>query len=231
MKERSLSGAKEWETYYSTGAGAAYPDENLVRLIKGRYTDVPRSGRVLDAGFGRGANLVMFAQNGYEAHGLEVSQENIAAGHDLAERARVKLHVGLLTGTQLSYPDGYFDIVLSWSAVYYFGKRSLVGAAIEEFRRVLRPGGVLLMSVIHPNNCIVRRLSNDLGEGTHRIEQEWAYDNRAGLEIFYDPTSFGWRRLLSGFDQVEEGYAESLLFDPDRRLAWRLFLARKNPPQ
>ena len=230
MKHSSLSGAKEWGNYYSTGAGALYPDENLVRIIKGTYATIPRSGRVLDAGFGRGANLVMFAQNGYEAHGLEVSQENLTAAEELAARAEVKLHVGLLTEPKLPYPDAYFDIVLSWSAIYYFGKRSLVAAAIEEFRRVLRPTGVLLMSVVHPNNCIVKRLSNDLGEGTRRIVQEWAYDNRAGLEIFYDETSAGWKSLLAGFSQVEEGYAEAQLFDPNRRLAWRLFLARKNSP-
>jgi len=230
MKQSPLSGAKEWEHYYSTGAGALYPDENLVRIIKGTYTTVPRSGRVLDAGFGRGGNLVMFAQNGYEAHGLEVSQENIKAAEELAARTGVKLHVGLLTGPKLPYPDAHFDIVLSWSAVYYFGKRSLVAEAIKEFRRVLRPGGVVLLSVIHPNNCIVKRLSEDLGEGTRRVVQEWAHDNRAGLEIFYDETSDGWKSLLSGFSQVEEGYAEAQLFDPARRLAWRLFLARKNSP-
>ena len=230
MEHSTLSGAKEWETYYRTGAGALYPDENLVRIIKGTYVNIPRSGRVLDAGFGRGANLVMFAQNGYEAHGLEVSQENITAAEVLAERAGVKLQVGLLTGPELPYPDRYFNVVVSWSAVYYFGKRALVARAIEEFRRVLRPNGVLLMTVIHPNNCIVRRLSEDLGEGTRRIVQTWAHDNRTGLEVFYDETSEGWKRLLSHFSQVEEGYAEAQLFDPARRLAWRLFLARNSTP-
>jgi len=33
--------------------------------------------------------------------------------------------------------------------------------------------------------------------------------------------------LLSGFQDVEEGYAEADLFVPERRDAWRLFLARK----
>ncbi len=228
MAHNILSGAKEWESYYSTGAGALYPDENLVRIIKGSYVTTPRSGRVLDSGFGRGANLVMFAQNGYEAHGLEVSQESLTAAEELAKCAGVKLQVGLLTEPKLPYPDAYFDIVVSWSAVYYFGKRPLVAMAIEEFRRVLRPGGVLLMTVIHPDNCIVKRFSEDLGEGTRRIVREWAHDNRAGLEIFYDETSAGWKRLLSEFSEVKEGYAEAQLFDPARRLAWRLFLARKS---
>lgn len=222
-----LSGAEQWAAFYATGAGNVFPDENLLRLVKGRYADIPSQGRVLDVGFGRGANLVMLAHMGYEAHGLEVSEESMKAAREMATQACVELHLGLLTGTQLPYLDSHFDIVVSWNAVYYYGTRSAVAAAIEEFHRLLRPGGVLLLSVIHPNSFMVRRLSDDLGDGTHRIDREDPHDSRYGMEIFYDGTSSGWRHLLAGFEQIEEGYAEADLFVPQRRDAWRLFLARK----
>jgi SAM-dependent methyltransferase len=225
--ERTLEGSRRWAAFYRTGAGNVYPDENLVRLIRGRYAEVPRSGRALDVGFGIGGNLVMLAQSGFEAYGLEVSQESIESAHELAARAGVELRLGLLTDTGLPYPDDFFDTVLSWNAVYYHGSRSLVSEAIEQFRRVLRPGGVLLMSVIHPSHSIVRRFSDDLGDGARRIDRASPHDTRFGLEIFYDGTSSGWRRLLANFQEVEEGYAEADLFVPDRRSACRLFLARK----
>ncbi|MEW6209359.1 MAG: methyltransferase domain-containing protein, partial [Acidobacteriota bacterium] len=205
-KEATVRDSEKWAEFYRTGLGSLYPDENLLRLIKGKYADIPRSGRALDVGFGRGGTLIMLAQTGYEAHGLEVSGESITAAEDLAKQAGVDLKLGLLEGTELTYPDSYFDIVISWNAVYYYGKRSLVAAAIEEFRRVLRPEGVLLMSVIHPNSFMVRRLSEDLGDGARRIDRESPYDNRLGMEIFYDATSSGWRHLLAGFKQIEEGY-------------------------
>ena len=223
----TIKGADRWASFYSTGIGNLFPDENLVRIVRGRYAEIPRSGKALDIGFGRGANLVMLAQTGYEAHGLEVSEESVNAARELATQGDVQLHVGLLTGTALPYPDAFFDLVVSWNAVYYYGNRSLVGQAIEEMRRVLRPGGVLLMSIIHPSSFMNRQLTEDLGDGAHRIDRESPYDNRFGLEIFWDATSSGWRRLLSGFGEVEEGYAESDLFVPERRDAWRLFLARK----
>ena len=156
-----------------------------------------------------------------------MSEESIVAARELASRAGVELHLGLITGTGLSYPDSYFDMVISWNAVYYHGSRSLVAEAIEEFRRVLRPGGVLLMSVIHQNSFMTRRLSDDVGDGTRRIDRESPHDTRFGMEIFYDGTSSGWRRLLAGFQEVEEGYAEADLFVPQRRDAWRLLPARK----
>ena len=83
------------------------------------------------------------------------------------------------------------------------------------------------MSVIHPNSSMVRRLADGDDDGTHRIDRESPYDNRFGMEIFYDGTSSGWRKLLAWFQEIEEGYAESDLFVPQRRDAWRLFLARK----
>lgn len=224
-----------WQQYYrdmyigGNTVKPRFPDENLVRLIKGSYVDLPKSGRVLDVGFGGGANLVLCAQEGFEAHGLEVCQEIVDA---VTEQGRelygVNLNLGVLKDTSLPYPDGYFDIVISWNAVYYFGERSLVRSAMGEFHRVLRKGGVLLLSVIHPNSWMVRRLGLiDRANGSYRVEKPSEHDNRFGIQIFYDGTSSGWRRLLQDFQSVEEGYAEADLFAPDVREAWRLFMARK----
>lgn len=227
MNRSKLQGADTWAAFYRERRGNTYPDENLIRLIRGSYADIPRSGRMVDVGFGRGANLIFFAESGFECHGFEVSQESLDAAREMAERAGVNLTLGLLTNTTLPYEKDYFDIVLSWSAVYYHGSRSAVREAISEFHRIIRPGGVLLMSVIHPNSFMTRRLSEDLGDGTRRIDREDPHDNRFGLKIFYDATSSGWRNLLTPFNVVEEGYVEMDLFNPARRDAWRLFLARK----
>lgn len=222
-----LPGSDRWGAFYGSGFGSRYPDENLVRLIRGKYAEIPRAGRALDVGFGTGNNLVMLAQSGFEAYGLEVSEESLERARALADTAGVKLHLSMLSGTSIPFGDAYFDLIVSWNAVYYYGNRRLVAEAIEEFYRVLRPCGVLLMSVIHPNSVMTRRLSEDLGQGRHRIEKESPYDNRVGLEVFYDGTSSGWRRLLAPFQEIEEGFAEADLFVPNRRDAWRLFLARK----
>ncbi len=226
-KLQLLEGADKWSTFYKSGFGNSYPDEGLVRLLRGRYADVPRSGRMIDVGFGIGANLIFFAQTGFECYGVEVGEPMLKAAERSAEEAGVKLNLGLLNGTRLDFPDNYFDIVLSWGAVYYYGSKTLVAAAIDEFYRVLRPQGVLLMAVPHPNCHIVPRLSEDLGDGRHKVDRASPYDNRLGIEIFYEATSSGWRRLLQLFGEIEEGYFENDLFNHKRREANRLFLARK----
>ena len=184
MGQTSVQGIDQWGAFYRQGRGNVYPDENLVRLVRGKYADIPRSGRALDVGF-------------------EVSQDSIEAATQLAEQAGVTLQLGQLSGTHLPYPDGHFDLVISWGAVYYYGSRTLVTAAIQEFHRVIRDGGVLLMSVIHPNSFMVRRFSGDLGDGAHQIDREDPHDNRFGMTIFYDGSSSGWRRFISVFEDVE----------------------------
>ncbi len=219
--------AEKWGTFYASGVGNAYPDENLLRIIRGRYVDIPRSGRALDVGFGVGGSLIMLAQSGYEAYGLEVSEESITKAGAAAAAAGVKLHLDLLKGTELQYPDAFFDVVVSWNAIYYHGSRTRVREALQEFARVLKPGGVAILSVIHPENCVVPRMSADLGDGAHRFDQPADYDNRHGTVIFYEPTAEGWLELLETVGPTVEGYVEATLFDSARRNAWRLFLARK----
>jgi SAM-dependent methyltransferase len=231
MADVPAKDAEKWGAFYRAGAGLRYPDENLVRIVRGqRVAGVPKSGRALDLGFGTGPNLVMLAQTGFEAHGLEVDPACIEAAHRLAALENTTLHLGLLAGTALPYPDQHFDLVVSWNAIYYYGNRTLVRDALRDIHRVLRPGGVLLLSIIHPNNAIVQRLSPDLGDGAHRFERDGVVrDPRTGMTIFYEPQSAGWRTLLSPFERVEEGYVEVELFAPEHRNAWRLFVAQKAP--
>jgi ubiquinone/menaquinone biosynthesis C-methylase UbiE len=222
-----VKGSDKWGSFYGAGKGNVYPDESLVRLIRGKYADIPKSGRVVDVGFGIGANMVLFAQSGFDVHGMEVSQPSLDAASELAKKAGVSFSLKLITGTEMPYPDNHFDIVLSWAAVYYHGSRTKVQAAIDDFHRVIRPGGVLLMAVPHPNSHWPRRLSDDIGDGTHKVDRQSPYDLRYGLEIFYEPSSSGWRTLMKKFSSIDEGYSEEDLFNSERRDARRFFLARK----
>jgi SAM-dependent methyltransferase len=226
-----LPGADLWGSFYKKGAGSRYPDENLVRLLRGHYAPLPRTGRALDVGFGTGSNLILLAQSGYEAHGVEVAEECLETAGALGAETDVTLSLKLIRDTVMPYPDNYFDLVIAWNSIYYHGSRSRVADALAELHRVLRPNGVLLLSVIHPNSSIVHRFSDDLGDGVHRIDKESPHDNRHGITIFYEARSSGWRSLLASFDPVEEGYAEADLFIPKRRDAWRLLYAKKPAAQ
>jgi SAM-dependent methyltransferase len=53
---------------------------------------------------------------------------------------------------QLALRSGSLDVVVSTSTLDHFDKREDIGAAIEEFFRVLRPGGIAVVTIDNPHN-------------------------------------------------------------------------------
>jgi SAM-dependent methyltransferase len=51
-----------------------------------------------------------------------------------------------MDGTDLSYPDGTFDIAWSLSSIEHFGSLERSSDAVREMARVMRPGGVLALA-------------------------------------------------------------------------------------
>jgi arsenite methyltransferase len=79
-------------------------------------------------------------QNG-EVHGIDISEELLAlARGKYANQAQLKFHNA--NATSLPFSDEYFDVVVVTQVLEYLTN---VDVALSEFRRVLRPGGRLLV--------------------------------------------------------------------------------------
>lgn len=96
--------------------------------------------RALDAGCGTGANLRLLERD-HRATGIDLSPLALA-------RARTKARSPLARASVLSLPfrDGTFDLILCADVIYHAGVADDV-AALREMRRVLRPGGTLIVNV------------------------------------------------------------------------------------
>jgi len=94
-------------------------------------------GRMLDLGCGTGGVLQHLGDFG-EALGLDPAPE--AAGY--CRRRGVPMVVG--SGLELPFADGSFDAVLALDVIEHVADDV---ALLQEARRVLRPGGVLLVTV------------------------------------------------------------------------------------
>ena len=101
--------------------------------------------RVLDAGCGSGILAEALRDKGAVVSGFDLSpiMVDLARGR-LGEDADVRIAD---LGAPLPYPDDAFDLVVSSLALHYVEDWD---AALAEVRRVLRPGGRLTLSVIHP---------------------------------------------------------------------------------
>lgn len=101
--------------------------------------------RILDAGCGSGPLFAALRDRGAIVTGFDKS-----AGMVALARRRLGDDAGLLVaelGSPLPFPDGAFDDVTASLVLHYLQDW---GPALAELRRVLKPGGRLIVSVNHP---------------------------------------------------------------------------------
>ena len=131
----------------------AYSAENQVSLANAYYerpATLALAGdvagrRILDAGCGSGPLFAALRDRGAIVTGFDAS----AGMLELARRRLgddADLRVADL-GRPLPFPDGAFDDVIASLVLHYLEDWT---APLAELRRVLRPGGRLIASVMHP---------------------------------------------------------------------------------
>jgi SAM-dependent methyltransferase len=103
-------------------------------LLKG----VCPGGNVLDVGCGRGVMLRAALDLGYTAHGVELSEE-AAAGVD--SRAQIRIAADL---AEAGYETNSMDAVVLWHVLEHLPQP---GRTLAEIRRILKPGGRLVLAV------------------------------------------------------------------------------------
>jgi len=110
----------------------------------------PTPARVLDCGGGPGRYAIELARRGYEVTLFDLSPECLR----LAEKKAADADLTLAgyeqgTATDLSrYPDEAFDAVLLLGPLYHLLEEEDRLQALEEARRVLKPGGILFAAFI-----------------------------------------------------------------------------------
>jgi demethylmenaquinone methyltransferase/2-methoxy-6-polyprenyl-1,4-benzoquinol methylase/phosphoethanolamine N-methyltransferase len=109
--------------------------------------EVKTGERVLDVGCGTGTLLIEAAKRvgaTGAAHGIEISPEMIAQARRKAEEQLVAVNLHEGSADRLPYPDASFDVVLCTMTLHHL-PAPMQAAAIAEMRRVLRPGGRVVL--------------------------------------------------------------------------------------
>lgn len=105
-----------------------------------------RAGHLVDFGCGNGAQTLRFLDCCEKITGLDVAPNELAAFAAECARLGVRDRVeGVLTGGgALPLPDACADIVTSFTVLEHVPDEEL---ALRELRRVLKPGGLLVITV------------------------------------------------------------------------------------
>jgi phosphatidylethanolamine/phosphatidyl-N-methylethanolamine N-methyltransferase len=150
-------------------------------------------GRVLEVGVGTGISLPQYAAN------LRIFGTDISAAMLRKARSRVAdLRLGNVEGLavmdaeKLEFPDHSFDVVM---AQYVVTAVPNPEAALDEFARVLRPGGeIILLSRVSADAGMRRFIEQQLQPVVRRLgwRSEFAWSRYAG-----------WAARTSGIELIE----------------------------
>lgn len=154
---------------------------------------LPPSGRVLDVGCGNGGFLAALGRRGFRVEGTERTADGAARVPD-----GIPVHVGDLV--DLDLPAASYDLVTLWHVFEHLRRPD---AALATIRRLLRPGGTLLMAVPNAGSWQARVFRR------HWFHHDpprhlWAFDPSSLLQLLADAGFAG--RLLSTWSTEQNPY-------------------------
>jgi ubiquinone/menaquinone biosynthesis C-methylase UbiE len=149
--------------------------------------------RILDLGAGVGRHALWLAAQGFEVMALDASGEGLAeiASKGDVETIQARMH-------DLPFEDGAFDHVLSWNVIYH-GDEDILLKTIAEIRRVLKPGGTYLGTMLSKRRLPSERVK---AEGREISRNTWVFDSPGTDKIHphYFCTAAELLALFSGFE-------------------------------
>jgi len=142
---------------------------------------------ILDVGCGPGFFSMLFGSKGYNVTGIDYSDKMVEEARRNAEAKGVDAKFFIMDAQNMDFPDSSFDLVLSRDMFWCLERPE---AAYREILRVLRPGG---MAIVSDGNYYLHLYNKDYAEAKETLRS--MFDNKdveAGHEYFNkDKVDFG----------------------------------------
>lgn len=134
--------------------------------------------RGLDVGCGEGSNTRRLAERGARMSAVDIAPTFIRHAREAEARTPLGIDFREGDGQSLPYDDQSFDFVTAFMSLMDMPDQ---GNALKEMRRVLRPGGFVQFSILHP--CFVpphRKVLRDENGTPRAIELAGYFDKHDG---------------------------------------------------
>jgi ubiquinone/menaquinone biosynthesis C-methylase UbiE len=188
VEGRPPSPAQTWDDFFSDFYLRAYAederqgDAEVQALAAARLAGCPEGGDLLDVPCGFGRHAVPLARAGFRVVGVDRSDALLAEARRRASSER-RLKFVRADYRELPLADASFDAAVNlFSSLGYLGDEEDV-RVLAEIRRVLRPGGRLVIETMH-RDLVARddheQVWKGLGEGRLLLEQH-AFDAASGV--------------------------------------------------
>lgn len=152
----------QYDAWYETPLGEAAHgfEKDLIFSL----ANVKKGEKALDAGCGTGNYSIELSKKGAVTTGFDSSPDMLALAIAKARKEGLAINFIQADALEISaLPDGYFDLVVSTGMLCFIKERE---KALAELRRVLKPGGRLVVGVLNKRSpwAVLRRLKGLFSE-------------------------------------------------------------------
>jgi len=174
----------------------ATPVHRFLCLIVSRLSEgeTVRGRSILDCGCGGPVPpLAIFAEQGMEATGIDVSERQLEQARAFAERTGLSIRLRNADMRDLPFPDASFDYVYEHYSMCHLS-RTDTAQAVSEMRRVVKPGGLAFLGVISTESWPPSSYGEERAPGERWMVED---GDEVRHSLFSDAQS---DRLVAGWD-------------------------------
>ncbi len=166
-------------------------------------------GRILDVAAGRGASLRYMIENigdFEQAVGIDFSEKNLSQAREQFNDKRVVFRQ--MHAEELQFDDNRFNLAAIFNSLHHLDHPR---KALEEMYRVLKPGGLLLVSEMYNDNQSERQMSHVL------LHHWWAdVDKISGIPHYH---TFPRQKIIDLLQGLHLENIEIMEYDEDKDLS------------
>lgn len=185
-------------------------------------------GRLLEVGCSMGNDAVQLARRGLQVTGIDLTENAIALIRERFALAQLPGDFHVADAEDLPFEDNRFDLVYSFGVLHHTPDTA---GAVEELRRVLRPGGkaVVMLYNQYSLNWLAHRLTGVPFDGSRRepCPLEKAYPPRQARAFFrgYSRVDLSVEYLYgTGWGRLNRLVPQGLHRWLGRRIGWHLMI-------
>ena len=186
-------------------------------------THAPDAKTILELGCGTGIHAVLLAKEGYQIHGVDLSQEMLDKASDRRSQlppelaAQMKFTQGDIRKVSLNQT---FDVILSlFHVISYQTTNEDLLAAFATVKQHLKPGGIFIFDVWYGPAVLsdrptvrVKRLEDEVISVT-RIAEPTIYPNENLVDVNYQV--FIRNKSSNAVEDLQETHCMRYLFQPE----------------